>query len=301
MSVNLASERNLLLPGLMEVTGQYDLIPKQYPRYMDKRTSMLNQERVAEERYLGLAALKNQGAPVEFDNASGDRYVYNITPAVIALGYAITQEAIEDNLYKSQFNPTNLGLQNSFNQTKEILAANVLNTGTTYNSAVVGDGKAMCATDHPVEGNTYQNRPSVDLDLNESALETAAIQIRYFLDQAGMRIMARPQKLLVPPQLRYTAIRLMETELRPGTANNDINAVRYTGEYAGFEVLDFLTSQYAWFVKTTIPGGVWLERAPFDIDMQVDFITKSLLVTGRERYAMSYYDPRWCWGSFPTS
>jgi hypothetical protein len=261
MSVNLASERNLLLPGLMEVTGQYDLIPKQYPRYMDKRTSMLNQERVAEERYLGLAALKNQGAPVDFDNAAGDRFTYNLTPYVIALGYAITQEAIEDNIYKSQFNPTNLGLQNSFNQTKEILSANVLNVATTYNSGIVGDGKAMCATDHPVDGSTFQNRPSTDLSLNESALETAAIQIRYFLDQAGLRIMARPQKLLVPPQLRYTAIRLMETELRPGSANNDINAVRYTGEYQGFETLDFLTSQFHWFVKTTVPGGVWLERS----------------------------------------
>ena len=301
MSVNLASERNLLLPGLMDVEGQYPLIPKQFPLYLDKYTSLMNQERVAEERYLGLAALKNQGAPVDFDNAAGDRFVYNLTPFVIALGYAITQEAIEDNLYKAQFNPTNLGLQNSFNQTKEILAANVLNTATTYNSAVVGDGKAMCATDHPVDGNTFQNRPSTNLSLNESALETAAIQIRYFLDQAGLRIMARPQKLLVPPQLRYTAIRLMETELRPGTANNDINAVRYTGEYQGFETLDFLTSNFAWFVKTTIPGGVWLERSPFDIDMQVDFITKSLLVTGRERYTMSYKNPRWIWGSFPTS
>lgn len=301
MAVNLASERNLLLPGLMEVTGLYEQIPTQWSRFLDTRDSMMSQERVAEERYLGLAALKNQGAPVEFDNAAGDRYVYNLVPFVIALGYAITQEAIEDNLYKSKFDPTNLGLLNAFNQTKEILAANLLNTATTYNSQIGGDGVAMCATNHPVDGNTWANRPATDVSLNEASLENAAIQIRYFLDQAGLRIMARPQKLLVPPQQRYVAIRLMETELRPGTANNDINAVRYTGEYQGFEVLDFLTSAYAWFVKTTIPGGVMLQRRAFDIDMQVDFITRSLLTLASERYVPAYFDPRWIWGSFPSN
>lgn len=301
MAVNLASERNLLLPGLMEVIGQYEQIPAQWSRFLDLRDSMMSQERVADERYLGLASLKNQGAPVQFDNAAGDRYTYNLVPFVMALGYAITQEAIEDNLYKSKFDPTNLGLMNSFNQTKEILAANLLNTATTYNSTIGGDGVAMCSTSHPVDGNTWANRPSVDVGLNETSLENAAIQIRYFLDQAGLRIMARPQKLLVPPQLRYVAIRLMETELRTGSANNDINAVRYTGEFQGFETLDFLTSAYAWFVKTTIPGGVMLQRRPFDIDMQVDFVTRSLLVIATERYVPAYFDPRWIYGSFPSN
>lgn len=302
MAVNLSAERNLLLPGLMEVTGEYQQIPTQWSKFLDKRTSLMSQERVAEERYLGLGALKAQGAPVEFDNAAGDRYVYNLVPFVIGLGYAITQEAIEDNLYKAKFNPTNLGLQRSFAQTKEILAANLLNTGNVYNSTIGGDGVAMIASNHPVDGNTFANTPvGAQVSLNEASLENAAIQIRYFLDQAGLRIMARPQKLLVPPQQRYVAIRLMETELRPGTANNDINAVRYTGEFEGFDVLDFLTSAYPWFVKTTIPGGVMLQRREFDIDMQVDFYTKSLLTTATERYVPAYYDPRWCWASYPSN
>lgn len=302
MAVNLASERNLLLPGLMEVTGEYAQIPTQWSKFLDKRTSLMSQERVAEERYLGLAALKNQGSPIDFDNAAGDRYVYNLVPFVMGLGYAITQEAIEDNLYKAKFNPTNLGLQRSFAQTKEILAANLLNTGNVYNSTVGGDGVSMINSAHPVDGNTYANTPvGAQVSLNEAALENAAIQIAYFLDQAGLRMLARPQKLLVPRQQRYVAIRLMETELRPGTANNDINAVRYTGEFEGFDVLDFLTSSYAWFVKTSIQGGVMLQRREFSIDMQVDFFTKSLLVTADERYVPAYYDPRWIWGSFPSN
>lgn len=301
MAINLASERNLLLPGLMDVAGLYPQSPTQWSRVFDTRPSLMSQERVASERYLSVASLKAQGAPIAFDNSPGDRYVYNLVPYVLALGYAITQEAIEDNLYKSKFEPTNLGLLDAFKRTKEILAMNVLNTATTYDSTVGGDGVALCSTAHPVDGNTWANRPSVDVDLNEAALENAAITIRYFLDNAGQRIMARPQKLIVPPQLRYVAIRLMETELRPGTANNDINAVRSTGEFAGFDVMDYLTSAFAWYVKTDKQGLVHLDRIAFDIDCQVDFITKNLLVSGRERYVFSYTDPRAIYGSFPTS
>lgn len=301
MAINLASERNLLLPGLMDVAGLYPQIPTQWSRVFDTRQSLMSQERVASERYMSVAALKAQGAPIAFDNSAGDRYVYNLVPYVLALGYAITQEAIEDNLYKSKFEPTNLGLLDAFKRTKEILAMNVLNTATTYDSTVGGDGVALCSTAHPVDGNTWANRPSVDVDLNEAALENAAITIRYFLDNAGQRIMARPRKLIVSPQQRYVAIRLLETELRPGTANNDVNAVRMTDEFQGFDVMDYLTSQYAWFVKTDKPGLVHIDRIAFDIDCQVDFITKNLLVSGRERYVFNYTDPRGLYGSFPTS
>ena len=177
---------------------------------------------------------------------------------------------------------------------------NVLNTATTYDSSVGGGGVALCSTAHPVDGATWANRPSVDVQLNEASLENAAITIRYILDNAGQRILAKPTKLIVPPQLRYTAIRLLETELRPGSANNDVNAVRMTGEYMGFDVMDYLTSSSAWFVKTTIPGLVHIDRVAFDIDCQVDFVTKNLLVSGRERYVFNYTDPRSIYGSFPS-
>jgi hypothetical protein len=260
----------------------------------------MSQERVASERYLTVAALKTQGAPIQFDNAAGDRWVYNLVPIVLALGYAITQEAIEDNLYKSKFEPTNLGLLDAFKRTKEILAMNVLNTATTYDSTVGGDGVALCSTAHPVDGATWANRPASDVQLNEASLENAAITIRYILDNAGQRILAKPQKLIVPPQLRYTAIRLLETELRPGTAQNDVNAVRMTGEFMGFDVMDYLTDSNNWFVKTSIPGLVHIDRVAFDIDCQVDFVTKNLLVSGRERYVFNYTDPRSIYGSFPS-
>src|SRR5262249_53321182 len=138
MAINLASERNLLLPGLMEVAGLYPQIKTQWSWVFDTRPSLMSQERVVSERYMGVAALKAQGAPIQFDNAPGDRFTYNLVPYVLAVGYAITQEAIEDNLYKSKFEPTNLGLLDAFKRTKEILAMNVLNTATTYDSSVGG-------------------------------------------------------------------------------------------------------------------------------------------------------------------
>ncbi|MDE2096324.1 MAG: hypothetical protein KGL39_03695 [Patescibacteria group bacterium] len=299
----LAQVRNELLPGLRGVEGQYDMIPSQWQKYLEQGSSEMAQERTSEMRFTGLAAIKQDGGPTTFDNASGDRYVYNQAHIEIALGYYITRQAIEDNLYKAQFNPANLGLQESFQQTKEIICANLLNTATTYNSAVVGDNVAMCATNHPVDGGTWSNTFSTQLDLNESSLESALIQIRTsFVNQANLKIFARGRKLLVPPQLEYVTARLWHTELRPGTANNDTNAIRVTGSLnEGYEVLDFLTSQYAWFVLTNKRGGLYLQRMPFETDMQVDFSTDNLLVKARERYSASYYNPRWLFGSFPTS
>jgi hypothetical protein len=192
----------------------------------------------------------------------------------------------------------------SFNQTKEIYAANVLNTGNVYNSAIGGDGVALYSTAHPVDGNTYANRPSVDVDLNEATLLSAMISIRRnFIDQAGLKFYARAKKMVVPPELEPIAIRLLHTELRPGTADNDTNAIRSTagGLGEGYMVNDFLTSPYAWFLLTNIDGLLYLERVPFETDMQVEFTTDNLLVKGYERYSFSYYNPRATYGTFPTS
>lgn len=300
----LADIRNELLPGLRGVEGQYAMIPRQWDKFYESGKSEMALERTSEMRYLGLAAIKQDGGPTQFDNASGDRYVYNQQHLELALGYYITRQAIEDNLYKAQFNPANLGLQESFQQTKEILAASVLNTATVYNSNVVGDGQPLLSASHPYDGGTWANTPSgTQLDLNESTLEAALIQIRtQWVNLAGLKIFARGRKLLVPPQLEYVAKRILGTENRPGTADNDINAMRATGQLPeGYEVLDFLTSAYSWFVLTNKKGLLYLERMPFETDMQVDFTTDNLLVKARERYSFGYYNPRAIWGTTPTS
>lgn len=301
-SINLASIQNLLRPGLAGVTGMYDQIPTQWSQVFDTENSEMNSEITAEERYLGLARLKNEGAQIEFDNAAGDRFRWTVQHTVFGLGYAVTKEAIEDNLYKKQFNTSNLGLVNSFKQTKEIVAANVLNNGTVYNASIGGDGVALFSTAHPVDGATWANRPAVDVDLNEAALENALTTIRYFPDQANLRVLAKGQKLIVPPQLEYVANRILETDLRVGTSDNDINAIKYLGKLpGGVVVMDFLTSPFAWFVKSDIKGLVNYNRRAFSTDMQADFTTGNLMVTGDERYSFAAINPRSVYGSFATS
>ena len=304
MAVNLSAIRDLLLPGLRGVEGKYPQIPSQWDKVFEKAKSNMALERTAEMRYLGLAQIKTEGGAVGFDNNASERYVYNQEHYEIGLGYAITRKAIDDNLYKTQFTPTNLGLIESFAQTKEIYGANILNTATTYNASVGGDGKALCATDHPIDGATVANRPTVDVDLNEASLLNGMIAIRQnFKDIAGLKIFARGRKLIVPPTLEPVAIRLTKTELRPGTANNDVNAILTTagGLPEGYMVNDFLTSQRAWFLLTNIKGLVYMERVPYEMDMQVDFTTDNLLVKGYERYSFGYYNFRSIYGSFPTS
>ena len=304
MAVNLSAIKDLLLPGLRGIEGKYEMIPSQYDKIFTKHESKMALERTAEMRYLGLAQLKTEGGQTAFDNSAGERYVYNQEHTEIALGYAITRKAIDDNLYKTQFHPSNLGLMESFQQTKEIYGANILNTATTYSAAINGDGKALCATDHPIDGGTVANRPTTDTDLAEATLLNAMIAVRTnFKDQAGLKVFARARKLIIPPQLEPTAIRLLKTELRPGTADNDVNAIMSTsgGLPESYMVNDFLTSQYAWFLLTNIDGLSYMERIKFETDMQVDFVTDNLLVKGYERYSFGYYNWRAIYGSFPTT
>jgi len=303
MAVNLSAIKDLLLPGLRGIEGKYEQIPSQYDKIFTKHESKMALERTAEMRFLGLAQLKTEGGQTAFDNAAGERFIYNQEHTEIALGYAITRKAIDDNLYKSQFMPSNLGLIESFAQTKEIYGANVLNTATTYNASVGGDGKALIATDHPIDGGTIANRPTVDSDLNEASLLNGMISIRTnFKDQAGLKIFARGRRLIVAPANEPVAIRLTKTELRPGTADNDVNAIMMTagGLPEGYMVNDYLTSASAWFLLTNIDGLSYMERVKFESDMQVDFVTDNLLVKGYERYSFGYYNWRSIFGSFPS-
>jgi len=304
MAVNLSQIKDLLLPGLRGIEGKYEMIPSQYDKIFTKHESKMALERTAEMRYLGLAQLKTEGGQTSFDSGAGERFVYNQEHTEIALGYAITRKAIDDNLYKTQFMPSNLGLIESFQQTKEIYGANILNTAQTYNAAVGADGVALCSTAHPIDGSTVANTFSIQQDLNESSLLNGMINIRTnFKDQAGLKVFARGRKLIVPPQLEPVAIRLTKTELRPGTADNDVNAILSTagGLPEGYVVNDFLTSAYSWFLLTNIDGLAYMERIKFESDMQVDFVTDNLLVKGYERYSFGYYNWRAIFGSFPTS
>jgi hypothetical protein len=255
-------------------------------------------------RYLGYAQLKQEGAPTSFDNAAGQRFVYNAEHLEIGLGYAITRKAIDDNLYKAEFGPSNDGLMESFKETEELYAANVFNTGTTFNAAIQGDGVALFSPSHPTDAGNIANQPSPDVDLNETTLLNSLIAIRAtWRDNAGLKIHARGRKVVVPPQLEPVALRLMRSELRPGTATNDVNAVLGMNESLkeGFMVWDYLTSGFAWFVLTNHDGLMWFNRKPFEMDMSVEFTTDNLLVKGYQRYVPTYYDWRSVWGTFPLS
>lgn len=255
-------------------------------------------------RYLGFAQLKQEGAPTSFDNAAGQRYTYNAEHFEIGLGYAITRKAIDDNLYKSEFGPSNDGLMESFKETEEMYCANVLNTGSTYNPNIGGDGVALVSASHPIDGATIANQPSPDVDLNETSLLNSLISIRTtWKDNAGLKIRARGRKVIAPPALEPICLRLFRSELRPGTATNDVNAILGMNDSLkeGYMIYDYLTSNFAWFILTNHDGLIFFNRKPYEADMSIDFTTDNLLVKGYQRYVPSYYDWRCLFGTYPTS
>jgi hypothetical protein len=304
MAIALANIRSELLPGLFDVRGSYDMIPRQWDKVFTTHTSRMAVERSTQMAFTGLPYLKSEGAATQFDNAAGERFTWAFVHIEVALGYAITRKAIDDNLYKQQFNPTNLKLQEAFAQFKEVQAATVLNTGTTYNSNQIGDGVAFFSTAHPYDGGTWANTSTTAKSLNESTLLANMTNVRtQFVNERGLRILSRARRLVVPPNLEGVAIRLTKTELRPGTADNDVNAILTMsgGLPEGHIVLDFLTSNFAWFLTTNIEGMIHMLRIPYESDMWVDNVTDNLLVKAYERYSFGINDPRSAWGEFPTS
>lgn len=303
MPIALSAIRDLLLPGLMDVTGDYKDLPNFYSKIFAKRKSNKQIEKTVQTRYLPLAQLKEEGAATGFDNESGQRAVYNMEPVEIGLGYAITRKAIDDNLYKSDFKPTALGLAKSFNQYWEREAASIFNTATTYDTNLGGDGVALCSTAHPYDGGTWANRPTTDTDLNEGSLLDGMTSVRRdFVDEAGLKVYARAERLIVPLELEKVAIRLLKSELRPGTANNDVNAtLSLSGGLTQYMAWDYLTNARAWFLDTNIDGFIHLDRVPFETSMWVDDITDNLLVKGYQRGGFFANDPRAVWGAFPSS
>ena len=302
MPISRASARDLLLPGLADVEGKYPQVPTRYKEWASVGTSKMAMERIDEMRFTGLAQLKAEGSATAFDNASGQRFTYVAQHIQVGLGWAMTREMLDDNLYKEQFGPANMGLMESFAQFKEVYVHSLLNTATTYNANIVADGVALASTAHPVDNGTYANTFTTQLSFNEAAVESALNTIRLWPDQAGLLAMVRARKIVVPVNLSWAAERLFKTELRTSTANNDVSAILTSGALPeAYVVSEFLTSNYAWFVMTTNQGLKVYDRVPFEMDVQVDPLTGNLLVVGYERYAAFYSNPRSCFIATPTS
>ncbi len=306
MAINLGAEQALLLPGLFKVEGLYKEIPAVHKQVFTTRKSNMALERAVTMRYLGNAQYKSQGGPTAADNTPGQVFTWSITHSEVGLMYAITRPAIEDNLYKDEFTPTNLGLNKSFAVFKETVAANVLNNGSTADPTLGGDGVALFSTSHPTAGaGNWANTFATAQSLNESSLINGQTNIRtVFIDEAGLKIKARAKKLVIPPQLEAVARRLLKADLRPGTANNDPNVIaEIHGASLSTEYItwDYLTSAYPWFLLTDVDGLIHFERVPYEMDMQVDFTSDNLLVKAYERYSFNYIDPRAAYGTFPTS
>jgi len=247
----------------------------------------------------GAAPTKSEGSAINFDDAN-EAYTARYNHETVALAFSITEEAIEDNLYDRLGSRYTRALARSMAHTKQVKAAAVLNNAFTGGATAGGDGVALCATNHPLtNGGTFANTPAVAADLNETSLEDALINIAGFVDERGLKVALRGTKLIIPRQLQFVAERLMVSNLRVGTADNDTNAIRSMGMLPdGYAVNDFLTDPDAFFVKTDAPRGmIHFERTPLSTNMEGDFDTGNMRFKARERYSFGFSDPRCVFGS----
>jgi hypothetical protein len=243
------------------------------------------------------APVKNEGSAIAYDNAQ-EAFTARYTHVTIAQGFSLTEEAIEDNLYDSLSGRYTKALARSMAYTKQVRAAAVLNTGFT--AATGGDGQPLFSASHPlVSGGTNSNIPTTPADLNETSLEAAVIQISLWTDERGLLIASKPRKLIVPPSLQFVATRLLETELRVGTADNDINAIKNNGSIPeGYTINHYLTDTNAWFLTTDVPNGMkHFVRTPLQNSMDGDFDTGNVRYKARERYSFGFSDPLGMFGS----
>ena len=287
-----------LEPGLNALFGL------EYKRYENQHLEIFdieNSDRAFEEEVMlsgfANAQVKPEGSGVVFDNAQ-ETFTARYTHNTIALAFAITEEAIEDNLYDRLASRYTKALARSMANTKQVTAANVLNNAFS-SSYVGGDGVALLATNHPTIAGTFKNTLSTAADLNETSLEQALIDINALTDERGLKIAARGIKMIVPAELQFTAERLMKSSQRTGTADNDTNAIRSMGlVQEGYVINNFLTDSDAWFVKTDVPNGMKMfVRAPIKTAMEGDFDTGNVRYKARERYSFGWSDPRGLYGS----
>jgi hypothetical protein len=299
MAISRAQLLKELLPGLNALFGL------EYAKYGDEAAEIFESEssdRSFEEEVklsgFSAAPVKGEGSAIEYDNAQ-EAWTARYTNETIAMGFSITEEAIEDNLYGSLSARYTKALARAMAYTKQVKGATILNNafaaGTTY-----GDGQTLCSVAHPlVSGGVNSNRPTIGTDLNETSLEAAIIQIAGWTDERGLLIASQPTTLVIPPALQFVATRLLETELRVATADNDINAIKSNSAIpGGYTVNHYLTDANAWFLMTDVPNGLkHFVRTPMQTSMDADFDTGNSRYKARERYSFGVSDPLGIFGS----
>ena len=299
MAISRAQLLKELLPGLNALFGlEYKRYGEEHKEIYETETSERSFEEETKLSGFSAAPVKPEGQAIAYDNAQ-EAWTARYNHETIAMGFSITEEAMEDNLYDSLSARYTKALARAMAYTKQVKAAAILNQG--FNSGVTyGDGVSLFSTAHPlISGGTNSNRPTVAADLNETSLENAVIQIAGWTDERGLLIAAKPRKLIVPPALMFVATRLLETELRVATADNDINALKNNGSIPeGYTVNHFLTDTNAWFLTTDVPNGLkHFVRTPMSTSMDGDFDTGNVRYKARERYSFGVSDPLGIFGS----
>lgn len=300
MAISRAQLAKELEPGLNALFGlEYNRYEGQHAEIFDTEAS----DRAFEEEVMlsgfGAAPVKNEGSGVSFDDAQ-EAYTARYNHETVAMAFSITEEAVEDNLYDRLASRYTRALARSMAHTKQVKAASVLNNAFTAGAFAGGDTKALCATDHPLtNGGSFANEPTTNADLNETSLEDALISIAGFVDERGLVIALRGMKLIVPRQLQFVAERLLVSNLRVGTADNDVNSIKSMGMLPeGYVVNDYLTDSDAFFIKTDAPNGFkHFERMSLATSMDPDFDTGNMRFKARERYSFGFSDPRAVFGS----
>jgi len=293
MAISRAQLLKELLPGLNALFGlEYARYGEEHKEIYETETSERSFEEETKLSGFSAAPVKGEGSAIAYDNAQ-EAWTARYNHETIALGFSLTEEAIEDNLYDSLSARYTKGLARAMAYTKQVKAAAILNNG--FNASYVGgDGVTLFSTAHPlVSGGTNSNTPSTAADLNETSLENAVIQIAAWTDERSLLIAAKPRKLIVPPALQFVATRLLETELRVGTTDNDINAIKNNGSIPeGYTINHFLTDSNAWYLTTDVPNGMkHFVRTPLQNSMDGDFDTGNVRYKSRERYSFGYSDP----------
>ncbi len=303
MAISRAQLLKELLPGLNALFGlEYTTYQQEHKEIYETEKSERSFEEETKLSGFSAAPVKDEGSAIAYDNAQ-EAFTARYNHETIALGFSITEEAVEDNLYDSLSARYTKALARAMAYTKQVKGAATLNNAFS-SSYVGGDGVALISTAHPlVSGGTNSNRPTTASDLNETSLENAVIQIAAWTDERGLLIAARPKKLVIPPALQFTATRLLETNLRVGTADNDINALKNNGSIPeGYTINHFLTDSNAWFLMTDVPNGLkHFERAALANSMDGDFDTGNVRYKSRERYSFGWSDPLGIFGSPGTS